>query len=414
MKFLYDIYKKLKATFYSNLYWNPQKDFFIIWITWTDWKTTTVNLLQHVLNNFEPSASISTALIKIKDKEIENDKKMTSLDPSLLYKYLSIFKNEWIKYVVLEVSSHWLVQHRFHWIEFNMWILTNITPEHLDYHKTFENYVNAKKKLFINVMTNSKKPKYAVLPRDDETWRKWLSELSFDRVIDFSYNQWSIKADNVILWLDFTEFDIIYLWQKYHLKTNLIWKHNVYNILAVFSACILLWFEPQKIINAIMSFNWVPWRMQSLILDWVTYFIDFAHTPKALEFVLQYLSQLKKWRLIVLFWAPWERDKYKRPKMWEIVNNYADIIILTDDDPAGENRYDIIYQVRQWINRQIWDNFYIIPERKLAVAFAKKISKPWDIVLLAWKWHEKIQLTNFWKRSYSDYEEVIWQNIPFI
>lgn len=407
----YPLYKKGKANFFKIFYWNPQKDLFIIWVTWTDWKTTTVNLIQKILNdNLWPTASISTALIKIWDETLDNTKKMTSFDPKDLYWYLSEFKKNWIKYVVLEVSSHWLDQYRFYWIDFDMAVLTNITAEHLDYHKNIESYAEAKKKLFLNVIRNRKPTKYAVLPKDDDFWRRWLDEFSFDKVLDY----WiiapsTVKAENINLSLDTLEFDIKYLWKSYHILTKtLLWKHNVYNILAASCVWLLLWIDLEKIKRSIESFSWLPWRLQKIEKNWVTYFVDFAHTPKALESVLDYLNSIKKdWRLVLVFWAPWNRDPFKRPIMWQIADRLADIIILTDDDPAKENRYDIIYQVRKWIKRTEWNNFYIIPERKYAIALAKSISKPWDIVLLAWKGHEKVQLTNFGKRKWSDVEEVM-------
>jgi UDP-N-acetylmuramoyl-L-alanyl-D-glutamate--2,6-diaminopimelate ligase len=407
----YPLYKKGKANLYRILYGNPQKDLFVIGVTWTDWKTTTVNLIQKILNdNLWPSASVSTALIKIWDNVIYNDKKMTSFDPKDLYWYLYEFKRRWIKYVVLEVSSHWLDQYRFHWIDFDMWVLTNISSEHLDYHKTIELYAETKKKLFLNVIRNKKSIKYAVLPKDDDFWRKWLDELTFDKVLDYwIFAPSTVKAENIKLSLDSLEFDIKYLWKVCHIKQNkLLWKHNVYNILAASSVWILLWIDLDKIKKSIESFEWLPWRLEKIERNWVIYFVDFAHTPKALESVLDYLNSIKhNWRLILIFWAPWNRDPFKRPIMWEIADKFADIIILTDDDPASENRYDIIYQVRKWINRLEWDNFYIIPERELAIKFAKQIARSGDIVLITWKWHELVQLTNFGKRKWSDVEEIL-------
>ena len=406
----YPIYKKWKANFFRILNWNPQNDLFIIWVTWTDWKTTTVNLIQKILNdNLGPTASISTAVIKIWNQILDNNKKMTSFDPKDLFWYLSEFRSKWIKYVVLEVSSHWIDQYRFYWIDFDMAVLTNISPEHLDYHKTIENYAETKKKLFLNVIKNEKSIKYAVLPKDDEWWRKWSEELSFDKIIDYwIVSHASVKAENLDIKIDKIEFDIKYLWKiKHIIQTKLLWKYNVYNILAATSVGLLLWIDLDKIKKSIESFEGLSWRLEKIEKEGVIYFVDFAHTPKALESVLEYLSSVKEnWRLILVFGAPGNRDPFKRPLMGKVADKFADVIILTDDDPATENRYDIIAQVRKWIDRLEWDNFYIIPERKLAIRLAKQIAESWDIVLLAGKWHEKVQLTNFGKRKWSDVEEI--------
>ncbi len=410
---LYPIYKKTRAIFFRFFYGNPQKDLFIVWVTWTDGKTTTVNLIQKILNdNLWKTASLSTALIKVWDEIIENPKKMTSFDPKDLFKYLAIFKSEWVKYVVLEVSSHWIDQFRFHWIDFDMAVLTNISEEHLDYHKNIDEYAEVKKRLFLNVLSNDKPEKYWVLPKDDERGRRWAEELSFDKFLDYGIVSFaSVKWENIVEDISKTEFDVVYLWKSYHITSNfLLGKHNVYNILAAISVGLLLGIPLEKIVKSVESFEWLPGRLEKIEKDWKVFFVDFAHTPRALESVLNYLSQVKEkkwWRLIVLFWAPGERDPYKRPLMWQIVDKFADIIVLTDDDPASENRYDIIRDIMKWINRKEWEDFYIIPERKLAVKFVKEISESWDIILLAWKGHENVQLTNFWKRKYSDKEELL-------
>lgn len=348
---------------------------------------------------------ISTINIIIWEQQIQNNTKMSSLDPFSLHKYLNLWKVEWCKYCVLETTSHWLEQYRFNDIEFDIWVLTNITPEHLDYHITFENYVKAKKKLFTSIITNSKNFKWVVLPKDLDIWRKWLEELPFENEIDYwILTNASLKSGNIQELEDKTLFDIFYLWKKYWVKLNLLWEHNVYNSLWAIWVWILLWVKIEKIIQSLEKFWWLPWRLEKYERDWVIYFIDFAHTPNALDKTLSYLRKIKKnWsRIITLFWAPWNRDPFKRKPMWEIVSRLSDIVIVSDDDPDTENRYKIINQICSWIKRNVWDDFFIIPERFLAINFILNIVKPWDIVLMAWKWHENIQVTNFWKIEWND------------
>ncbi len=256
-------------------------------------------------------------------------------------------------------------------------------------------------------MTNSKPVKYASLPKDDEWWRKWMDELSFDKMIDWWIVSFAtLRGENIIESLDWLEFDIKYLWKYYHFKTkNLLGKYNVYNILAAASVGVLLGLDLNKIAKSVEDFEWLPGRLQKIVKNWKIWFVDFAHTPQALEAVLSFLQKVK-WnrKIITVFWAPGNRDKFKRPQMWKVVDNFSDIIILTDDDPDTEPRYDIIADVCRWITRQEWDRFYIIPERKLAIKLADEISNEGDIILVAWKWHETVQLTNFWKIKWSDVE----------
>lgn len=386
---------------------HPSKDFFIIWVTGTNWKTTTVNLLHKLCNELiAPTVMISTACIKIWNKTQVNDKKMTSLDAYNLQSILAEAKNKWCKIAILEASSQWLDQSRFEWISFDYAILTNITRDHLDYHKDMEDYAEAKKKLFKYVLENKKEIKYASFPMDDKIWREWEESLAFDKKITYSIQKASaLKAENIIETDNSTEFDISYLWINYHTSIKLLWEYNVLNYLAALSVWIQIWLEIQDCINCLSSFEWVSGRMEKIENNWIRYFIDFAHDPDALQKTLTYLHKIKSEnKLILVFWAPWNRDKLKRPEMWRIWRYFSDIVIATDDDPDSENRLKILKQLTQDINYK-WateKELYIIPERELAIKFATQIAKHWDIVMIAWKWHEPIQRTNFWTRKRND------------
>ena len=192
---IYQRWKKIYADIARIINNDPAKNMFIIGITWTDGKTTTCNLVHHIIQkNLGKTALISTAVIKIGDEVFPNMYKMTSLDPFKLQHLLQIAKDSWCTYAVLEVASHAIHQHRFEWIDFDMAILTNITPEHLDYHKTMEAYANTKKQLFLQTMKNKKLTKMAVIPKDDDYGRKWLDELYFDKMLSYSINTSSMTV----------------------------------------------------------------------------------------------------------------------------------------------------------------------------------------------------------------------------
>lgn len=409
---VYGYRKKINGKIANYLNDNPSKDFFIIWVTWTNWKTTTVNLLHKLCNELiAPTVMISTACIKIWDITQLNDKKMTSLDAYELQAILADAKSKWCRIAILEASSQWLDQSRFEWITFDYAVLTNITRDHLDYHKNMSNYAEAKKKLFKYVLDNKRETKYASFPADDKIWRERYDELAFDKKITYSLHKNAIlKAENIVETEDHTEFDITYLWVNYHTSCLLLWEYNVYNYLAALSVGIQIWLDINKCIQCLSSFPWVSGRMEKVEDKWITYFVDFAHDPDALEKTLTYLYKLKKEnRLILVFGAPWNRDKLKRPDMWTIWRHFADIVIATDDDPDTENRLKILRQLIEKINykENTQKQLYIIPEREFAIKFATEIAQPWDIVMLAGKWHEPIQWTNFGTRKWNDKEELI-------
>ena len=172
------------------------------------------------------------------------------------------------------------------------------------------------------------------------------------------------------------------------------------------SVGVTLWLKIEPILKSIEWFPWVAWRMEPIYTDEAKFFVDFAHTPDGLEKTLNFAAS-RKWdgRLITICGAPWNRDKEKRPIMWEIAVKYSDVVIFTDDDPDTENRLSILNQLSKAIQEKwypVKKKVYIIPERRYALQFATEIAKKWDIVVSCWKWHEQVQLTNFWKRKRND------------
>ena len=249
------------------------------------------------------------------------------------------------------------------------------------------------------------------VPSDDKIWKERYNELAFDKKITFwLQNSSTIRAENIIDNTSETTFDIIYLWNRYPTKTYLLWNYNIYNYLAALSVGIQIGLDIKDCISSLSWFTWVSGRMEKVEHNWVYYFIDFAHDPDALDKTLRFLHR-QKWsnKLILVFWAPWNRDKLKRPEMGRLWWKFADIVIATDDDPDTENRLNILKQLTQEIQTtdEMKKKLYIIPERYLAIKFATQIAKPWDIVMLAWKWHEPIQWTNFWTRKRNDKEKLL-------
>jgi len=407
---IYQLRKKLNGQLANMMYGYPSKNFFVIGVTGTNGKTTTVNLIHKILNeHVGKTVMVSTANIKVGNQDLANTKKMTSLDVFDLQSVLATAKDSWCKIAVLEASSHGLNQYRFEGVEFDFAVLTNITHDHLDFHGTFERYAKAKEKLFRYVLSNKKQNKYAAFPADDKIGRQRFEDMPFDKKLSYSViASSSLKADNIKISTEGTTFSFNYLGKSYDVKTKLVGEFNVYNILAALSVVLQMGVNIEQVIQSIEGFETVTWRMEQIEKNWVHYFVDFAHTPDALEKTLDYLNKIKwTWRLITLFGAPGNRDKTKRPIMWEIADQYSDILIATDDDPDTENRLKILEQLTMNVkNKTLGKNLFIIPERTLAIKFACEIAKEGDVVMFAGKGHETVQLTNFGKRKWSDMNEV--------
>lgn len=408
--FIYQSWKKLNGQLANSLYGNPSKDFFVIGVTGTNGKTTTVNLIHQILNdNVAKCVAVSTANILVGDTAVPNKKKMTSLDIYDLQSTLAMAKDSWCKIAVLETSSHGLDQYRFEGVEFDFGVLTNVTLDHLDYHGTMDEYIKAKRKLFDYVIKNTKKNKYASFPMDDKVGRERFDEMPFDKKIGRSI-VWSssLKAEKINEKTDWTDFTVSYLGTSYPVASRLLWSFNVYNILAALSVAVQIGVSMEAAIASVQKVVGVTWRMERIEKNGVHCFVDFAHSPDALEKTLQYLSSIK-WtnKLITVFWAPGLRDKSKRPIMWSVVDEFSDIIIATDDDPDTENRFTILKELTADIKKKVLGkDFFIIPERKLAIKFALENAQAGDVVMFAGKGHETVQLTNLGRRKWSDMEEI--------
>jgi UDP-N-acetylmuramoyl-L-alanyl-D-glutamate--2,6-diaminopimelate ligase len=365
----------------------PSRQLKVIGVTGTDGKTTTVNLIYHLLKEAGFSVGmISTVSAKIGEEEIETGFHVTSPDPQLLQKLFRRMVGKGIKYVVLEVTSHGLDQFRFLGINYEIGVLTNITHEHLDYHKTFENYLKAKAKLF----TQSK---LAVLNKDDGSYG-FLSAL----VEKKKSGQLSYAIKNKA---DFTP-------TTFPFKTTLPGEYNRYNVLAAVAAASALGAKRENIRKALKDFKGVEGRMEEVGTgkDFRA-IVDFAHTPNALEQVLKTLKDdlSKDCRLIAVFGAAGLRDREKRPIMGEIAGKLADLVVLTAEDPRTEKVVDICNQIAAGC-RRVGAEPTIISNRQEAIEFAIKNAKKGDIVVVCGKGHEKSMC--FGKKEYpwSDQEAV--------
>lgn len=402
------LYHFLRWVVAFYVYGNPARDMIVIWITWTKWKTTTTNIIAKWLRDAgEKVFMFSTVNYMIWDDFLENNLKMTSPSPFVLQKLLKKAKNAGCKYAVIETSSHSIFYNRNYWIDFDIVALTNISQDHLDLHKTMENYYKIKLKLFENLVRYRRKnwiKKVSVVNIDSQYSSEFLNIVDDNKYTYWLSNTAQIKAQNITYWIDFTEFEIKIPWNTVKMKTKLKWEFNIYNILA--SVCVLI---SQKvpldsIVNTIATTNWIPGRLEEVSNNkWIKIFVDYAHTEDSLKNVLETVRNITWiWKIITVFGATWDRDKSKRPKMWKVVNELSDSIILTDDDTYTENSLSIINDVAKWIKRKEWDNFWIVPDREDAIRTALIMAQKSDLIIIAGKWAETLQITNKWPINWSD------------
>ncbi|KPK32797.1 MAG: hypothetical protein AMS24_03125 [Chlamydiae bacterium SM23_39] len=376
--------EKVESEVAVRYYEYPSKDLFLIGITGTNGKTTTSYLIKHILNKEKKNCGLLGTIEYI----FGNNRIFSSLttpDNILLQKYLREMITQNSKYCVMEVSSHGLAQNRIKNIDYKIAIFTNITREHLDYHNTFENYLNAKKKLFDSLKFDA----LAIVNRDDPFFPDLIKD-SKARIFTFGIdNKADIYARNVKFDLNGMEFEVFYKDKREKIKTKLIGKFNVYNILAAISFAIEMGIDFKNIKSYISSFSSVKGRMEKVEHSDFYVFIDYAHTENSMMNVLTTLREIKKRKIITVFGCGGDRDKDKRSKMGEIASNLSDYSILTSDNPRTENIEDIIKDIVKGFFK---NNYEVEIDRKKAIEKAINLAKKDDIIIILGKGHETYQI----------------------
>ncbi|MFA4842639.1 MAG: UDP-N-acetylmuramoyl-L-alanyl-D-glutamate--2,6-diaminopimelate ligase [Candidatus Omnitrophota bacterium] len=391
--------RKALAQLVAEFYGKPAEKLKIVGVTGTNGKTTVTYLLEALLKEagFNP-AVVGTINYRYNNKIIPS--KNTTPGPLELQPHLAQMRKEKVDYVVMEVSSHSQDQERTEGLKFHSAIFTNLTQDHLDYHRTMANYFQAKAKLFKNLKSDA----LAVLNNDDKYARKIL-ELTRARVITYGLdNKADITAKDIKFSIDKSEFTIAGLKKELQINSCLIGRHNVYNILAA-----VAWgwgnsFKPQVIKKAIEGKLLVPGRLQRILTQKkFCVFVDYAHTEDALRSVITALRPLCKARIIVVFGCGGDRDKGKRPKMGYAATQLADFAVITSDNPRSENPEAIIEDIKKGIKK---DNFCVIPERLAAIRKSLRLAGPGDIILIAGKGHEDYQIFKDRIERFDDREAV--------
>lgn len=371
----------------------PARKLIVVGVTGTDGKTTTVHLIYHMLAEMrQPVGMISTVMAKIGQEEISTGLHVTTPNPFQIQKLLRRMVNSKIKIAVVEMTSHGLDQNRVAFIPVHTAVITNVTHEHLDYHKKFENYLAAKAKIL-------RKTKYRVLNFDDPSFSE-LRLRGTGQLFTFG-----MKADADLRASGVRE-DVSGLNFKVNLKDRgkkvsevsvnlpILGRFNVYNVLAALGVVRALEIDEKEASSKLVSFKPVTGRMQ-LVNEGQDFYVvvDFAHTPAALSSALKSLKFYKHNRIICVFGAAGNRDRLKRPVMGKIAAQLADLSIFTSEDPRAEDPKTIIEQIASGAveaGGSLNDTFWKIPDRSEAISLAvKNLAEPGDIVAIFGKGHEK-------------------------
>jgi UDP-N-acetylmuramoyl-L-alanyl-D-glutamate--2,6-diaminopimelate ligase len=378
--------RKAVACLAAKFYGNPSSRLKVVGITGTNGKTTITYLIEDLLkeSGFAP-AVIGTVNYRFKGKVIPS--KNTTPGPVELQSLLADMANNDTSYAIMEVSSHALSQDRTACIDFHSAIFTNLTQDHLDYHKTLEDYFLAKARLFKDIGRGS----FVVINNDDEYGRRLKKMINGPEIITYGIeNDSDIVAYDIKLGLEQTEFTLKAFKKEIKFKAKLIGCHNIYNILASFAWAIKAGLDWDLVKSALGKFAFIPGRLERMPYDkGFSVFVDYAHTQDALTNVLKALRQISAKRIIIVFGCGGERDKTKRPKMGYTASQLADYVIITNDNPRSEDPQNIIKDIRFGIKK---NNYCIIPDRKEAIKKSLSMARPQDIVLIAGKGHETYQI----------------------
>ncbi len=368
---------------------NPDDHIKTVAITGTNGKTTISFLMRSILNTFSKTGLFGTIEYDFGDEII----KATNTTPMAVdfYKYLYRCKNNGCKNVVFEASSHAIDQNRIYDIDLDVAIFTNLSQDHLDYHKTFEQYFYSKKKLFDG--RNGKSPTFSIVNFDDNYGKILIDHLKQEKKNVISYGE-QYGADFQIINIDENIFQGSTFWIKHHgvvdkFSTKLFGRHNIANITASVCAMYCLGYQLENIRDALSRFDGVPGRLEKILLgNGALVFIDYAHTPAALEMVLNILRPHAN-RLITVFGCGGDRDRTKRVPMTSIVAKISDFSIATADNPRSEPLEQIFEDMKTGLPSGTKMKF--ITDRKLAIETAIKYATMGDIILIAGRGHENEQ-----------------------
>lgn len=400
---------KLRAILAIYYYRFPAKRLKVIGITGTNGKTTTCHMIANILEAANFKVAMATTIdFKIGEEIRSNESRMTTLSPFALQKFLSQAVNAGCRWAVIETTSHAIDQFRNWGIKYEASVLTNVTHEHLDYHPTFTEYVSAKKKLFAI-------SKIASINLDDENAKKFLDLPVRYLNYGLENKKAEVYAKKILLEASRSFFTLVSPQGQMAIELSLPGKFNIYNALAAASICLSQDINLKYIKEGLEKTTAVAGRMEKIDGSHdFTVIVDYAHTPDAFKQIYSTLKPVVRGKIIAVFGACGDRDRTKRPIMGAIAGKEADYVIITNEDPYGEEPRQIMDEVAAGVPRGAskekpkiqGENFWIIEERGEAIKKAFDLAQKDDLVLITGKGAETSIVVGNKKVPWSDKEKV--------
>lgn len=378
---------------YNRYYENPLKNLNLIGVTGTDGKTTTALIIKMLLNNISQTAYLGTNGFEYKDKTIKTKNTTPQID--IILKYAKVLKDENIKNLVMETSSEGLLHNRCQNLIFKRAIITNVTGDHLNIHKTFENYLNSKLKLFDQL----DKDKIAIVNIDDISY-KYLKRKNI-KLITYGQNKnANFKIENIKEEENKTTYTLKIKTKKYQIESPLLGKFNTYNLTAAIACLNSLGIEINSIIKNIENLESISGRMNILKTKQnAKIILDYAHTQNAIKEILTYANKIKKGKIITVTGAAGGREKEKRKNIGKILTNLSDEVIFTMDDPRYEKIENIIKDLTKNVTK---NNFISIKNRNKAIKYAINKAKKDDLILILGKGTDNYMAIKNKRKKYND------------
>lgn len=384
-------YAKVSANFYEN----PAEELKLIGVTGTNGKTSTAFFIKGILENLKKKCGI-IGTVKNSVGNSDSEATLTTPEPMKLHKLFRQMVDNGCEYCVMEVSSQGLHQERVCGLHFQGAVLTNITPEHLDYHGNMQNYTDAKLKLF-------RMSEFACINIDDDNVKSIKDKISCQfSTISAKYNEADYTAKNIVCTENGVKYEFVGIDCIGRIEIKIPGRFTVYNSLCAVAVLIKMGFSIDEISDACKNLDYIKGRAEIIKTPRnFTVMIDYAHTPDGLASILQSVREFTKGRVITVFGCGGDRDKSKRAEMGRIAGDLSDIAVVTSDNPRTENPIliinDILYGMEKSKSR-----IAVIENRRQAIEFALSKARKGDLVLLAGKGHEVYQIIGNEKKPFDE------------
>ena len=373
----------------------PWQSMTTVGITGTNGKTTTSFLVRHLLSRQGPAAAVGTlGLVEADGQRDPSTEGLTTPGFELISDWLTRLQAEGVRSVVFEASSHALSQYRLDGVRFDVMVFTNLTRDHLDYHGDWGGYLEAKQRL----VELSKPGGTVVVNADVPTWVGMI--VPAERITYAMDAPADVKAERVDLSASGASFSLTYRGREASVRSPLLGRFNVENALAAAGVGLAVGMDLEDVADGLTHSPQIPGRLERITSEPFDVLIDFAHTADALDRVLQTLRPLVSGRLIVVFGAGGDRDRAKRPRMGEAVSRYADVAVVTSDNPRTEDPSAIVAEVAAGVTGRVRREDIV--DRREAIRWAVAQAEPGDLVLLAGKGHESYQVVGREKRPFDE------------